>query len=183
NPYYSDEKRTEMIERIKNAKVGMFQPLSDKYETIAMPGSTGGVNYGNTASNPDKGIVYVQTKETASIYKLKIREPKKNNADLADDRMVKTEAIYAQTCILCHGADKNGLEGLGTSLLTMDRSGGLDAFKLTVTNGKGRMPAMPHMADETLSDLYTYLGTLSRRSNRGPLEKTPPPPPGPVVDS
>jgi len=183
NPYYSDEKREEMIERIKNAKAGLFQPVSDKYETIAIPGSTGGTNYGNTAANPEKGIVYVQTKESASIYKLKIRETRKNNTGMSDDRMVKAEALYEQTCVVCHGADKNGLDGLGPSLLTMDRSGGLDAFKLTVTAGKGRMPAFPHLDDEALSNLYTYITSLDgRRDNSNKQEETPPPS-GPVVDS
>ncbi|OYX27860.1 MAG: hypothetical protein B7Z06_03205 [Flavobacteriales bacterium 32-35-8] len=183
NPYWSNEKREEMIERISKAKVGIFQPLSDKYETIAIPGSTGGANYGNTAANPQKGIVYVQTKESASIYRLKIREPRKNNSELSGDLIAKAEASYKQTCLVCHGADKNGLEGLGTSLLTMDRSGGLDAFKLTVTNGKGRMPAMPHLDSETLSNLYTYLASLARTSGNNSQQEQVLPPSGPVVAS
>lgn len=184
SPYLSDEKRQELIERISKAKVGMFQPLSDKYETIAMPGSTGGVNYGNTAANPQKGIVYVQTKESGSIYKLIKRETASNNSSMSDDRISKAEAFYQQTCVSCHGADKKGLEGLGSNLLAMDRSGGLDAFKLTVTSGKGRMPAMPHVDGETLENLYVYLGTLARRSgNVGQQAQATPPPSGPVVAS
>jgi quinoprotein glucose dehydrogenase len=73
NPYYSSKIRDSLIKRINAAKVGLFQPLSDKYETIAMPGSTGGANFGNTAADPEKGIVYVQTKEAASDLQLKTK--------------------------------------------------------------------------------------------------------------
>lgn len=185
SPYLSDEKRQELVERISKAKVGLFQPLSDQYETIAMPGSTGGVNYGNTAANPKAGIVYVQTKESGSIYKLIKRETASRNSGMSNDRISKAEAFYQQTCVSCHGADKKGLEGLGVNLLTMDRSGGLDAFKLTVTAGKGRMPAMPHVDDETLENLYAYLGTLANKSGNGNQQQaeTTPPPSGPVVAS
>ncbi|NJO24584.1 MAG: PQQ-binding-like beta-propeller repeat protein [Bacteroidia bacterium] len=75
NPYYDSAKKAELTKRINAAKMGMFQPLSDKYETIAMPGSTGGANFGNTAADPEKGIVYVQTKEAGSIYSLKSESP------------------------------------------------------------------------------------------------------------
>src|SRR5690606_6243379 len=170
NPYWSDEKREEMIERINKAKVGIFQPLSDKYETIAIPGSTGGANYGNTAANPKEGIVYVQTKESASIYRLKIREPLKNNVGSSGNQMARAKASFEQNCVICHGPDANGLDGLGPSLLTMDRTGGLDAFKLIITNGKGRMPAMPHLEEESLSGLYTYLTSLNQEENKQNLK-------------
>lgn len=181
NPYLSDEDREEMIERIGKAKVGMFQPLSDKYETIAIPGSTGGANYGNTAANPEEGIVYVQTKESASIYKLKIREPRVNNA-MSSDRIQKAETLYEQSCLACHGADKNGLEGLGPSLLTL-QGNGINAFKLTVTTGKGRMPAMPHLDDDDLNNLFAYLTTLGRARNNRTSQEMESIPNGPVVDS
>src|SRR5690606_35509560 len=102
SPYLSDEKRQELIERISKAEEGMFQPLSDKYETIAMPGTTGGVNYGNTAANPQKGLVYVQTKESGSIYKLIIRETASNNSSMSNDSISIAEAFYQQTCVSCH---------------------------------------------------------------------------------
>jgi len=76
NPYYTASKRDSMIKRINAAKSGLFTPLSDKYEVFAMPGSTGGANFGGTAANPEKGLVYVLTKETASIYRLKLRQPR-----------------------------------------------------------------------------------------------------------
>jgi quinoprotein glucose dehydrogenase len=183
NPYFTGAKRDSMIERIKAAKVGLFQPLSDKYEVIAMPGSTGGANFGGTAANPEKGIVYILTKEAGSFYRLKIREPRPR--PLSGDRLAQAEGLYKQNCQSCHGADRNGLPALGSSLLglgfRMDRS----AFKQIINNGKGRMPAMPHLDDATIADLYSFLtqrrreGDFMGGSGRGEITVAP----GPVVDS
>lgn len=180
NPYYSPGKSDTMRKRIAAAKVGLFQPLSDKYETIAIPGSTGGANFGNTAANPEKGIVYVMTKEAASIYKLKLREPKKQNQEISGDRLARAQAVYAQNCQACHGADRNGLPGAGPALQNINRSIELDAFRQIVTTGKGRMPPIAHVDEAMIMDLYAYLGSQRRGGNANTQA---PPPPGPVVDS
>ena len=45
-----------------------------------MPGALGGVNFGNTASDPDKGMVYILTQEYPSVYKLeRIKSPRETN--------------------------------------------------------------------------------------------------------
>ncbi len=75
NPYYSDEKKAQWVKRISDARTGLFQPLSDKYETISMPGAVGGANRGNTAADPEHGIVYVTANEHPSVYKLVPAEP------------------------------------------------------------------------------------------------------------
>lgn len=182
NPYITGAKRDSLIERIKAAKVGLFQPLSDKYEVIAMPGSTGGANFGGTASNPDKGLVYVLTKEAGSFYRLKIREPRPR--PLSGDRLAQAEGLYKQTCQSCHGADRNGLAALGSSLLGLGSRMNAAGFKQVINNGKGRMPAMPHLDDATIADLYSFLtqrgrnGFLGAGSNSNNVIA-----PGPVVDS
>ncbi|MBK5271962.1 MAG: PQQ-binding-like beta-propeller repeat protein [Bacteroidia bacterium] len=184
NPFYNSSKRDSMIKRIQAAKVGLFQPLSDKYETIAMPGSTGGANFGGTAANPEKGIVYVLTKEAASIYSLKVRQPR--IIPLSGDRLAKSEGIYVQTCQACHGADKNGLTGLGSSLLGVTFRVDAAGFKQIVNGGKGRMPPMPHLDDATIADLYAFLAPrrggffgpgFGQNANAKKVA------PGPVVDS
>jgi len=179
NPYYNSKIRDSLIKRINAAKVGLFQPLSDKYETIAMPGSTGGANFGNTAADPEKGIVYVQTKEAASIYSLKLRD---TNFISFDDRLAKAQAVYTQTCQSCHGADKKGLPGVGVSLMNLaDNEITPDVFKQIINNGKGRMPPLPHLDDATITSLYFFLMRAGRESPNG--NNASKIPPGPVTDS
>ena len=182
NPYYDSAKREEVKARISKAKSGLFQPLSDKYETFAMPGSTGGANFGNTAADPENGIVFIQTKEAASLYKLKIREPRRPFG-LSGDRLTKAQALYTQSCQACHGTDRNGIQGAGPSLLNMDRSGGLDGFKQIINSGKGRMPPIPHLDDAAISDLYLFVAFSGRRRGFRQSEVDSLVPKGPVVDS
>jgi len=155
NPYLPEEKRQKYIERLKAGKSGLYEPLSDKYETFTTPGSVGGANYGNTAADPAKGIVYVQTQEQPVIYKLKIREVRV--APLSGDRLTKAQALYTQTCQACHGADKSGLPGLGASLLNINSRISADNFKQIVINGKDRMPPLPHLDEAAVADLYAFL--------------------------
>ena len=184
NPYYTTSKRDSMITRLKAGKTGLFQPLSDKYETFAMPGSTGGANFGGTAANPEKGLVYVLTKEAASIYRLKLREPRPRQ--LSGDRLAQAEALYTQSCQACHGADRNGLPQLGSSLLGLGSRMSASEFKQVINNGKGRMPPMPHLDEGTIADLYALLtqrrgggGFPGGGRNRSAVNMAP----GPVVDS
>ncbi|MEO6550481.1 MAG: PQQ-binding-like beta-propeller repeat protein [Ferruginibacter sp.] len=182
NPFYSSSKRDSMFKRIQAAKVGLFQPLSDKYETIAMPGSTGGVNFGGTAANPQKGMVYVLTKEAGSIYRLKIREPRP--AQLSGDKLAQAEGLYTQNCQACHGADRSGIPALGSSLLGLGYRVSASDFKQIINNGKGRMPPMPHLGESTITDLYAFLA--QRRGGGfpgGPKKDYSKVAPGPVVDS
>ena len=180
NPYYDTAKKAQLIKRINAAKVGLFQPLSDKYETIAMPGSTGGANFGNTAADPEKGIVFIQTKEAASFYKLKTGG---HDEPSMEDRLKKAETIYAQTCQACHGTDKKGLPGLGVNLLNLGEQGvDLEAFKQIVSNGKGRMPPLPHLDDASIMGLYFYL-MRAGRAGAGSAGNAMKIPVGPVVDS
>src|SRR6185369_13589740 len=61
NPFYPPEKREQMQKRVALAGTGLFQPPSTTRELIAMPGAVGGANRGNTAADPDRGIVYITT--------------------------------------------------------------------------------------------------------------------------
>ncbi len=165
NPYFDTATREKWITRIKAAKTGLYEPLSDEYETIAMPGSIGGANFGNTAAYPDKGLVFVQTKDLPVFYKLKKREVR--SVALTGDRLTRSQTLYTQTCQTCHGADKNGLPGLGTRISNLYPRIGTEEFTQIVRNGKGRMPAMPHLDETALKDLYAFLTASARGGNAG----------------
>ncbi|WP_194776219.1 outer membrane protein assembly factor BamB family protein [Pararhodonellum marinum] len=178
NPHFPDSVRNFWLERLESAKSGLFVPPSDKYETVMMPGALGGSNYGNTASDPDRGILYVQTQEHVSIYQLKKVEPPKIN--LSDNEIQRVKSLYASSCQTCHGADMSG--GSGPSLLNIGEQLFYDEFKNTITNGKGQMPGFVHVDEETLRALYRYLGGNPRSFNfRRNMDTSPPE--GPVVAS
>ena len=178
NPYFPDSIKQVWFERLDSGKSGIYIPLSDKHENIAMPGALGGANYGNTAANPTNGMMYILTQEHASIYKLNKVEPPK--VDLSANDLQRVQTLFTSTCQTCHGKDMAG--GSAPAIRNAGQYLFYDEFRNTVINGKGQMPGFVHVDEETLKAMYRYIGgnpaTMNFRRNLEP--KTPD---GPVVAS
>ncbi len=179
NPFFPDSIKQKWLKRLDAAKSGLYTPPSDKYETIMMPGALGGANYGNTASNPVKGILYILTQEHASVYKLEKVEPPK--IELSENDLNKVKGYYVANCLSCHGDKMQGLTG--PSLINIGQRIFYDEFKNIVQNGSGRMPGIIHVDEQTLNSLFRYMGGIPRSVNfpgiRGVNKKAI----GPIVDS
>lgn len=179
NPYFSDSLRKVWLKRLDSAKTGLYVPPSDKYETIMMPGALGGSNYGNTAANPHNGMMYIMTQEYASTYRLSKVEPPKN--ELTKNDVDKVKSLYASSCISCHGPNMEG--GAGPSLLNLGHHMFYEEFKNTVVNGKGVMPGLVHVDENSLKALYQFLGGDPNRRIFRRGEQATEPIDGPVVAS
>jgi quinoprotein glucose dehydrogenase len=180
NPYFTPAEKEKWSARLAAAKSAPFQPLSDKYETVSIPGAFGGANFENTASNPDKGIVYVLFSNEPCIYQLKKVDkntPTSGQAALLA-QVAAGKAAYMQTCQGCHGEDHAGIPGNGASLLNLGARVSLPDFRILVSQGKGRMPAQPHLDNPTITAIYNYLVPPNRnaRVNIQPIPVT-----GPIV--
>lgn len=184
NPYLTPKGQEEWRKRIGAARSGLFHPLSDKYETISMPGANGGAIYGNTAANPEKGIVYISYMDKPSVYKLKREEPAFLRAPLSAEDTVRVRDTYVQYCQSCHGANKAG--ALGPSLVSINTRLSFDNFQSVVSVGRAQMPSFLHIGEQTVIDLYKYLsdkhnrkrgGGFNQQSDRSSM------PEGPVVAS
>ncbi len=177
NPYavVAPEAREAFKERLaKSRNMGIFTPI-DFEDTVHIPGSNGGALFGYTAAEADTGHVYVIAQDNPGMLHL----VKPGEAVPPGPPGL---AVYRRECQVCHGADRSGT-GAGPSLLTVP--GRLDAaiIRSTISNGKGRMPAFPHISDVDLETLATYVMTgpgtgFGRRG--GPARTFPP---GPVVAS
>lgn len=179
NPFLPDSIKKKWLLRLEAAQSGLYFPLSDKLETITMPGALGGANYGNTASDPQNGILYILTQEHASIYKLNKVEPPK--IDLSENDLKKVKGFYTANCMSCHGDKMQGL--VGPSLVNIGQRLPYDEFKTIVLNGRGRMPGITHVDEQSMSALFRYMGGIPRSANfpgrRMELKKVD----GPIVDS
>ena len=181
NPYFSDEEKEKWIKRINAAKSGLFIPPSDKYETIMVPGALGGVNFGNTAADPGKGMVYILTQEYPSIYKLeKIRPPEEL---MTADDVKKAKLIYNSMCKSCHGEKMAGGDA-APSIVNAGQRIIFDEFKGLLTAGRGRMPGFVHIDEQSAAAIYRYLGgDPSRRFNFRRRSDSDSMPEGPVIAS
>lgn len=181
NPYFTPEQKQHWEKRIAAARTGLFTPPSDQYETMIIPGATGGANLGNSAANPGKGLVYVASMDYASVFKLEKLTP--NDGPMTAARNNRAQAVYAQYCQSCHGANRGG--GLGPSLLNLGTRVPLENFKTILATGKGQMPGFQHIDEKSVTDLYGFLaGIQSNEAMRArPPKQEPGMPAGPVVAS
>lgn len=155
NPYFTAAEKEAWIKRLATAHSGLFEPLSDKYETITMPGANGGAIHGNTAANPVKGYVYVSYQDKPSVYKLKKAEPAELRVPLSANEAENAKALYVQNCQSCHGVEHQGV--VGPSLVNINNRVTFDNFKIVVGTGRGQMPSFLHLGEQNTTALYRFL--------------------------
>jgi quinoprotein glucose dehydrogenase len=180
NPFLPDDTKQQWYTRLDSARSGLFIPLSDKYESITMPGALGGASYGNTAADPERGTMYIMAQEYASTYRLAKVVPQK--IVLSDDDAKRVKALYAGSCQTCHGEDLAGT-GVGPSIVNAGQKYFYEEFKNLITDGRGRMPGFPHIDEITMSALYRFLGGVPNRFNFAARGAEVPKIDGPVVAS
>jgi quinoprotein glucose dehydrogenase len=182
NPYLPEEEKQKWYKRIDSAKSGLFVPPSDKYELICLPGALGGVNFGNTASNPEKGMMYILTQEYPSVYKLE--RVKTARELMSKDDVQKAKTLIATSCKSCHGDNLTG-RGIAPSIANSGSRIAFEEFKTILTVGRGQMPGMVHVDDQSVTAIYRYLGgSPASRFGQGPgRSQTTRMPEGPVVAS
>jgi quinoprotein glucose dehydrogenase len=190
-PYFlTGTEREEWRQRLARARKGQFLPPSTE-ETVAVPGAVGGANFGNTAADPARGMVYVMSQDFPSFYKLSPTPPsfvpRSARAGVSDDR---GRPIYEASCETCHGPDRAGT-ALGPTLVGMASRVPYEDFRQLVLVGRGHMPAFPSIDDETMRLLFSRLagqaagaagpGSDPRQSQTAPAAARPVG--GPVVAS
>jgi quinoprotein glucose dehydrogenase len=183
-PYLiSDAERAEWRERIAKARRGMFIPPA-LVESAIVPGAVGGTNWGNTAANPQAGIIYLLNQDFPSFYKLielKDDSPAPRWFGPPDAEAVKRgAAVYKESCAACHGEDRAGTPA-APSLVTIGTRIGLPQLRRTIVYGTGRMPPIGHIQDEQIRDILAFLGGGPRPRRRNDPTESPVMPDGPVV--
>ncbi len=110
NPFIlTPEERAAWKERIsKMRNEGLFTPPGFE-ETISLPGARGGSNWGTSAANPAKGLVYLTTQDWPTIYKLSLDDPLAARTRREQHRgLEQGRDIYRNRCESCHGPNGEG---------------------------------------------------------------------------
>ena len=164
----------------------MFTPPSLK-GTVQMPGNPGGANWGVTASDPQKGMVFVLGTNGPALLKLEKSEPGGRGASASlgipagrggrggNNQAAAGRQLYMDNCQSCHGGDLKG--GAGPSLQNITTTMGADAIKGTIAGGKGIMPPFSGMTQGQLDSIVAFLanpaaaaGGRGGRGGRGASE-------------
>jgi quinoprotein glucose dehydrogenase len=192
NPWLATPEQYEaMKQRVANARnEGPFTPPG-LIDTVSMPGNQGGSNWGTTAADPAKGLVFVVGVNQVAL--LKLEDVTKRGAEAGrgggqvQPNLQAGFAAYQQHCNVCHGADLRGaLPGVPALNGVTDRMGE-DAIKAIVTGGRGQMRPVSSITEPEVASIIGYLASTSaaagrgRAGGRGAAPDTFPP--GPVVAS
>jgi len=175
--------RERIAELIETERTGLFTPPSHQAPLLSMPGAVGGASWGNTASNPGKGLVYIFSIDWPSFYEpLEFREAAADAPPIGATPAERGLALYAQNCQTCHGGNAEGL-GPGPQLLDLGRRMGIGEVRALLSSGRGEMPAFPFLAEDAVSDLYGHILALGEPGAAPTLPPTQGPnlPEGPVV--
>jgi quinoprotein glucose dehydrogenase len=163
NPYIlNDEEQSQWRERIaKMRNEGLFTPPG-LTETISLPGARGGSNWGSGAANPTKGLMYLNTQDWPTIYKLSLEDPLGKRSSRTG-----AMALYEARCQACHGV--NGVPaGSGPPpLAAIGRRLPVNSFRISVRNGRGKMPAFQDLDDNEVGQLFRYLDGLEGPAGAG----------------
>jgi quinoprotein glucose dehydrogenase len=176
DPYIlTPEERAHWKEVVANARnEGLYTPPAMK-DTLQMPGNEGGSNWGTTAANPDKGLVYVMNINEPAILKMSAEAPRRRGAGGANRAVsgsaVQGRAIYERFCQGCHGSDLSG-NGNYPSLVDITSRVGADTVRSTISGGRGPMPAFsPDIKEADMNSLLAYLTNPGSAGARGKQEQ------------
>lgn len=132
---------------------GIFTPPAES-ETLLIPGSRGGGEWGGGAYDLESGILYINSNESPEIAKIeKVR--KSTNAD-GQTLFEAGQGIYLTYCASCHGADKTGIEA-NPSLVNIDQRLKKQEMLNIIDNGAGIMPAFASLIDGYEDELLAFL--------------------------
>jgi quinoprotein glucose dehydrogenase len=149
----SPEAQAYVSEKLKNIRnEGVFTP-SGEAGSLIFPGFRGGAEWNGGAYDPQSGIMYINANEIPNISALKKVQSKNGTAQTV-------EALYQLNCATCHGRDKAGQPPF-PSLLNVHQRLSVQQIASRIKNGKGEMPAFPHLSAQQVSRLAGYLSEKS----------------------
>jgi quinoprotein glucose dehydrogenase len=164
SPHLPADEAARFAARLRAAKnLGLFTPINYA-DTVHVPTSNGGVLFGGMASEPGTGAVYVVSHDNPGILHL-VRPGERIGRGAPPQP--PGQAVYQQNCQSCHGADRLGMEGMPALVVaTADPANNIvagaprfdaAAIRTAIAAGKGRMPAMPHLAPADVDALVALL--------------------------
>jgi quinoprotein glucose dehydrogenase len=187
-PYLIGEtERAAWKERITKARKGLYTPPALE-ELAAIPGAVGGTNWGNTASNPGAGILYLLNQDFPSFYRLQTQASRNAAGSRArfgplDPASIERGKVaYRASCAACHGEDRAGTAA-APSLVSAGTLITFQQLKRAILYGTGRMPPIGHIEDDAISDILAFLGGGARPRLRNDPSQPVVVPAGPVVAS
>jgi glucose dehydrogenase len=126
-----------------------FTPTALDEETVVFPCFLGGAEWGGSAADPKRGILFVNSNEAECVIALTENRPARSTG----------ERTYHNQCSVCHNDDRKGSPPTYPSLADVTKRLSHAEIETTVQQGRGRMPGFPNLQGDYLKALLDYLDT------------------------
>ena len=143
---------------------GQFVPFGTEQPTVVFPGFDGGAEWGGSAIDPGRGIIYINSNDIAWTGAL-VASP---------DGMGFAEALYQAQCAVCHGIDKQGSPPEFPALTNASETVSPDEMRNIIRYGIGRMPGFPALTSRAVRRLTDLLLNLESASSSDDEEEAVP---------
>lgn len=128
---------------------GPFAPFSLDRKTIVFPGYDGGAEWGGSAVDPARGVLYVNASDVPWIGGL--------TAYQANASAGRSFEVYMEQCAACHGRDRKGASADFPSLVNLASRMPRGEAEAVISGGKGRMPGFPQLSAADRGQLLDML--------------------------
>lgn len=141
--------KADAAKRLASYEHGGVYNLPSLAGAILRPGFDGGAEWGGSAWDAQRQLLYINASETASVLQMMPTE----GTSMTDSMTL--EAVYRMACAQCHGLDRRGA-GIAPSL--RDVGSKLMPWEIynIILNGRGRMPAIDHRAGKLGAMAVTF---------------------------
>ena len=183
NPWLLTPEEYEALkERVRKAKNGtgpqggMFNPTVLNGDSVSMPGNQGGSNWGTTAADPQRGLVFVTGVNQVALLRLNdVKDPTVptgrgggGGGNQIDGTLAtQGQRAFTQYCAACHGADQRGADSRRAVARRRDRPHRRRrASASIVSEGRNNMRPILDASNEEIRAIYTYL-QITNPNGRG----------------
>ena len=151
-PDRDPEVRDLALSQLKSLQFGWFQPVSHRKMTVFY-NVHGGAEWTGACADPTSGRLYVTSNQVPWLMSLIAND--EPSEDLKSPPTAGRK-VYEQTCLQCHGTDRNGV-GVAPALRGLrQRLKDSDVLAL-LKSGRGLMPVAPPMNADDEKALLDYL--------------------------
>src|SRR6185436_17139585 len=166
------EATKERVRKAKNGKGpqgGIFNPTVLNGDAISMPGNQGGSNWGTTAADPQRGLVFVTNVNQVALLRLNdVKDPPAGTGrgggggmQVDSGRLNDGRRAYTQYCSPCHGADQRGaINGVPSLVGVTDRIDE-ESMRVIVSEGRNNMRPILDASNEEIRAIHSYLAVTN----------------------
>ncbi len=159
----TEEARSHVLDQMQRIHhEGLFTPPGPQ-NTLLIPGSRGGGEYGGMACDPQDGIVYINSNESPEIANVQKVESGQNRGL---SRYERGAAFYDSYCAACHGPDRKGQLPLYPPLDDVSTRLSYEDLFAKIDQGYGRMPSFGHLPEQQIRAIITFLLSEENQTER-----------------